>query len=988
MSLQPYAPLGAMAVANSAGVPDVYVPNFAEDEQEEAAELIARLGPATIKRVALGLYHTLVVGLKGDQPQLFAWGKNYSNVLGLGVDVHERVYPGVVPFFSKQAIFAVSCGTNHSAVLVKRATQSGGKVYTFGLGNRGRLGYTKKGSGKKEGDPSRVGREDEDDGEEDPSGMIMTYGGRPGDPLEKKKKKKTATRQGGGGRGGDDLAEEDHGDSEPSWFTPKPSRVRFKDKCKIARISCGSDHTLALTDRGSLYAWGVGMYGNLGQGDTLDAYKPVKVFFDILGRRDLGLEGAGKTSGSDRRRKKNRGRDGGSEELIVLDCAAGAKHSMACTSDGALWTWGYGGNGRLGLGHNRGSLVPSIVDHLQDRDIVFVAAGDSHSACIDRHGHLYTWGGGGFGRLGHGDEGEIPVPRKVEGLGAVPILQVACGTFHTLALTHKGEVYAWGAGLALGLGEGEGAGGGTTGGTGIMVTVPRHLNDIEPAVLNIAAGPYHSAAVTVGGDLLVWGVGGSCRLGHGDQQNQPYPKFVADLRNRMYVSDLQSMLGIRRVQRDYSNERLDYLDDQGGGGLSAQNASAWTLQAIACGDSHTAALTGSGAVWIWGSNEEGQLGLGEEVEEDQYEPVQLDCFNTPIRRIACGGSHCLAVAQYGDVFAWGANDNGQLGLGVLRPSFTPAAVTGVRQAIEVFCGEDYSACITRSGAASTPLHGAGGGGASSIANAGSEFGDMWVWGSADSGKLGLGEDVTAGAVLSPQKVDLPTPVCTCALGKSHVVVISAQGDCYSWGAGYYGRLGIGNTANAYVPTKCDFPRGVKLRSVVAGAFHSMAISMDGDLWIWGRKNETCSAQNYTSPKIFMQLESASGVPKVKSIAACEGHSLAVTEEGRVFAWGDNQMFQTGCGKKGAEHFDRPEMVMNLPKPCQWVATGPQASFFVLESGEVYSAGASKGGRLGCGWTRKTYVYTPAAVVTHWANLGDITFDNAGGMQGQAAMAGG
>lgn len=51
----------------------------------------------------------------------------------------------------------------------------------------------------------------------------------------------------------------------------------------------------------------------------------------------------------------------------------------------------------------------------------------------------------------------------------------------------------------------------------------------------------------------------------------------------------------------------------------------------------------------------------------------------------------------------------------------------------------------------------------------------------------------------------------------------------------------------------------------------------------------------------------------------------------MFAWGDNKVFQTGCGKKGAEHFDRPEMVMNLPKPCQWVATGPQASFFVLES---------------------------------------------------------
>lgn len=83
--------------------------------------------------------------------------------------------------------------------------------------------------------------------------------------------------------------------------------------------------------------------------------------------------------------------------------------------------------------------MPSIVDYLQDRDIVFVAAGDSHSACIDRHGHLYTWGGGGFGRLGHGDEGEIPVPRKVEGLGAVPILQVKTSKTRVDAILNLGR---------------------------------------------------------------------------------------------------------------------------------------------------------------------------------------------------------------------------------------------------------------------------------------------------------------------------------------------------------------------------------------------------------------------------------------------------------------------------------------------------------------------------------------------------------------------
>ncbi|KFH12124.1 regulator of chromosome condensation (RCC1) repeat-containing protein [Toxoplasma gondii VAND] len=425
----------------------------------------------------------------------------------------------------------------------------------------------------------------------------------------------------------------------------------------------------------------------------------------------------------------------------------------------------------------------------------------------------------------------------------------------------------------------------------------------------------------------------------------------------MYVSDLQSMLGVSRLKREYSD--LDVLDVPG---TSGTNQSSWTLQSLECGESHTVALTGAGAVWVWGSNDDGQLGLGEDVEEDQYEPVKLECFSTPIRRIACGSKHCLAVAQYGDVFAWGANDNGQLGLGVVRPSFEPAAVTALRQAVDVFCGYDYSACITSLG------------GAQSVSGeTGTEFGDLWAWGAAESGKLGLGEDVASGSILTPQKVVFSVPVCACSLGTSHSLAITAQGECYAWGAGYYGRLGIGTTANAYTPTRCDFPKGVRLRSVAAGACHSLALSMDGDLWFWGRREDTCSTTNYMSPRIFMQLEGQGGVPKVKSISASERHSLAVTEAGEVFAWGDNKLYQTGCGKRQAERLDRPERVAGLPSACQWVATGPQGSFFILASGEVFAAGVIKSGRLGTGWSKRTYQFSPVAVITHWADFGDLRY---------------
>ena len=84
----------------------------------------------------------------------------------------------------------------------------------------------------------------------------------------------------------------------------------------------------------------------------------------------------------------------------------------------------YAASGRLGLGHNRGALVPAIIESLLQQQVVFVAAGESHSAALDRKGCTYTWGSGAFYRLGHGDEADCPTPRIIESLGGIPIMQV------------------------------------------------------------------------------------------------------------------------------------------------------------------------------------------------------------------------------------------------------------------------------------------------------------------------------------------------------------------------------------------------------------------------------------------------------------------------------------------------------------------------------------------------------------------------------------
>lgn len=295
-------------------------------------------GPFTATRAACGLYHTFVIGKRAEVPQLYGWGRNNNNVLILGTEVKERSYPGQVSHFSKHHVFQVSCGLNHTVVLIKQFNQSGGKVYSCGLGNKGRLGYTKN---------------------------------------------KYSTT--------DNEADND------AWFTPKPIRVRFPaaPKSKVARIACGADHTLAITDKGELYAWGVGQYGNLGTGETNDEYEPVRI--EIPNSSD--------------------------KDSFVVHCAAGGKHSLACTRNGNVYSWGHNGSGRLGLGHSRTILTPTVIEYLTGREIIYVAAGEAHSAAIDRSGVLFTWGAGSFGRLGHGEDTDVPVPRRVEELG-VPVVQV------------------------------------------------------------------------------------------------------------------------------------------------------------------------------------------------------------------------------------------------------------------------------------------------------------------------------------------------------------------------------------------------------------------------------------------------------------------------------------------------------------------------------------------------------------------------------------
>jgi alpha-tubulin suppressor-like RCC1 family protein len=124
-------------------------------------------------------------------------------------------------------------------------------------------------------------------------------------------------------------------------------------------------------------------------------------------------------------------------QIEIVEVSAGPDHVAAVSSSGKLFTWGYGSNGRLGHGDEADVPIPTEVGALSDEKIVHVSCGGHHTAAVTDNGLLYTFGWNHYGQLGHGSVSLndcTPIPMIVEALKSNVVLQVSCGEQHTIAL--------------------------------------------------------------------------------------------------------------------------------------------------------------------------------------------------------------------------------------------------------------------------------------------------------------------------------------------------------------------------------------------------------------------------------------------------------------------------------------------------------------------------------------------------------------------------
>ncbi len=340
---------------------------------------------------------------------------------------------------------------------------------------------------------------------------------------------------------------------------------------------------------------------------------------------------------------------------------------------------------------------------------------------------------------------------------------------------------------------------------------------------------------------------------------------------------------------------------------------------VAAGDEDSLAVTSSGQLYAFGDNDYGQLGSTTHNGTDTPNPtpalVTLPGESGPVTQVAAGGSFSLAVTSSGQLYAFGLNQYGQLGIatnsGTANPNPTPALVTLPGQSgpvTRVAAGASSSLAVTASG-------------------------QLYAFGLNQYGQLGIATNSgTSTPNPTPALVTPPGesgPVTEIAAGYEHSLAITSSGQLYAFGLNSLGQLGSGMASPNPTPTLVTLPgESGPVTQIAAGELHSLAVTSSGQLYAFGYNyfgqlgNATNNGTANPNPTpVLVTLPGQSG--PVTQIAGGAYNSLAVTSSGQLYAFGDNADGQLGSGS--ANPNPTPALVALPPgTTIATVAKGPEA----------------------------------------------------------------
>ncbi len=628
----------------------------------------------------------------------------------------------------------------------------------------------------------------------------------------------------------------------------------------------------------------------------------------------------------------------------VVPLAVGTLHACAILRDGQVNCWGHGGLGNGMAQSTVGVLVTGLTD------VIALAASENSSCALRADGTVRCWGENQHGQLGDGTTIGRTTPVTVVGLGQVVAL--AAGIQSYCARLANGQVRCWGQNLNGELGDG----------SQIERSTPVAVTGLDK-VISLEGGRSHFCASTAAGLVYCWGSNSFGQLGQASRSFSTVALQVPNLSN---------------------------------------------IKQAATGSDSSCALNGQGQVSCWGTNIQGELGRGYFDASVQSHPVPEPVVSlTHVVRLAHGGGKamCTIRSDDGQLWCWGGNSFGQLGIGTTSSGVpTPTQATSVGGAAVfvatsvdegpelgygftcVLRGNGIVRCTgmnvfgmlgdgtttDRSTFVSTILTGPAWNGQDISAGeattcASKDDGTTRCWGNNNSGQLGVGD--TASRLTPTDVVGLFTTTAALTANSGHSCVLMTDGTAACMGGNVNGSLGDGTlTARNRATDVSGLVTEKTVTSISAGFDHHTCVALsDGRAKCWGANSAgqigDGSVTERLTPTYVYNLNS------VVQITTGAAHSCALLLDGRVKCWGANDQGELGDGTTTRRVL--PQLVVGLATNAIAIAAGRYHTCAQLVDDTVQCWGANYYGQLGANtsagwWTTPLVVRSPDGSVLHGA----------------------
>jgi alpha-tubulin suppressor-like RCC1 family protein len=347
---------------------------------------------------------------------------------------------------------------------------------------------------------------------------------------------------------------------------------------------------------------------------------------------------------------------------------------------------------------------------------IVIQGNKNHTCGINQDYRLYCWGNNGYGKLGIGTiGGDYPTPQLIS---TASFINLSVGDSHTCAIDIHQKLYCWGWNQ---YGQ---TGLGTFDNFISEYSTPQLVSNNQ--FIDLSLGQNFTCAIDINQKLYCWGQNNIGQLGLGTSN---IAKF-----------------GLRLVST-----------------ASFTNVSA--------GDNHTCAINKDKQLYCWGKNYNGQLGIGTDGWTDQHAPYLLTLAS--VSAIALGGQHTCAINMFNQLYCWGDNVNGQLGIGTLGNNYSTPKLVSTSSFISVSSGFLHTCAVNMPN-------------------------QLYCWGDNGDGRLGIG--TIGGNYPTPQLVITTDFIRLSLVRGDHTCALKTIDKLYCWGDNTFGQLGFGDTSDRPSPT--------------------------------------------------------------------------------------------------------------------------------------------------------------------------------------------